>query len=203
MSENTTPRRLGRPRGFDAEAALDAAVGVFWAKGYDAASMDDLTTAMGIARPSLYAAFGDKRALFLAAMDRYAAGIGCNAMAAFEAEPEIGRAVAAFLAASLDGNTEPGCPSGCLLACSAGASAGIVEGVADRLAAVFAGSEARLAERFEAERAAGTLGPCPEPRVRAARLVDMMIAQAVRARAGASRQTLRAGLPDRVAAVSS
>src|SRR3954468_17375100 len=72
-----TTRRKGRPRAFDAERALDAALTVFWRKGYEGASLADLTRAMGINRPSLYAAFGDKETLFRKAMDRYATGPAC------------------------------------------------------------------------------------------------------------------------------
>jgi len=63
----------GRPRSFDREAALNAAMEVFWTKGYEAASISDLTEAMGINPPSLYAAFGDKEKLFLATIEQYAA----------------------------------------------------------------------------------------------------------------------------------
>src|SRR5438105_15121522 len=67
-----TPARLpGRPRSFDADQALDCAVQVFRQKGYEGASLSDLTAAMGINRPSLYAAFGDKQSLFRQALDRY------------------------------------------------------------------------------------------------------------------------------------
>src|SRR5213594_2671193 len=64
----------GRPREFDIEKALDRAMEVFWRKGYEGASLPDLTKAMGINRPSMYAAFGNKEALFRRALDRYAQG---------------------------------------------------------------------------------------------------------------------------------
>src|SRR5256885_4867094 len=65
---------IGRPRAFDVDLALDRALQVFWRKGYEGASLSDLTQAMGINRPSLYAAFGDKEMLFRKALDRYASG---------------------------------------------------------------------------------------------------------------------------------
>src|SRR4051795_13399894 len=68
------PNSRGRPRGFDPEKALDRALRVFWAKGYEGASLPDLTKAMGINRPSMYAAFGNKEALFRKALDRYVEG---------------------------------------------------------------------------------------------------------------------------------
>src|ERR1700730_15668449 len=65
---------LGRPRAFDAEKALDRAMHVFWRKGYLGTSLSDLTNAMGINRPSLYAAFGNKKSLFRKVLDRYSKG---------------------------------------------------------------------------------------------------------------------------------
>src|SRR5690242_2106841 len=69
-----TRKAAGRPRSFDADKALDAAMQIFWHKGYEGASLSDLTEAMGINRPSLYAAFGDKESLFRKALARYAEG---------------------------------------------------------------------------------------------------------------------------------
>src|SRR5438128_8822547 len=68
------PPRRGRPRSFDREKALAAAMEVFWRKGYEGASLDDLTKAMGLNKPSLYGAFGDKAGLFRMVLDRYAEG---------------------------------------------------------------------------------------------------------------------------------
>ncbi len=68
----------GRPRAFDLEQALDSALKVFWRKGYEGASLPDLTKAMGINRPSLYAAFGNKEELFRKALDRYSEGPACH-----------------------------------------------------------------------------------------------------------------------------
>ncbi len=65
------PRRRGRPRGYDPETALEGATKAFWKTGYSGTSLDDLAAATGMNRPSLYAAFGDKRALYLKALDRY------------------------------------------------------------------------------------------------------------------------------------
>ena len=74
MEQKKTARALGRPRSFETGKALDAAMKVFWCKGYEGASLSDLTRAMGINRPSLYAAFGDKESLFRKVLDRYDSG---------------------------------------------------------------------------------------------------------------------------------
>ena len=78
-------RPRGRPREYDPEEALDAAMGVFWARGYAATSLTDLSEATGMNRPSLYAAFGDKRSVFLRALHRYSARMA----------REVGQALAA------------------------------------------------------------------------------------------------------------
>ncbi len=67
---------MGRPREFDIDEALDCALHVFWSKGYEGTSIAELTEAMGITRPSLYAAFGNKEELFRKALDKYVEGPG-------------------------------------------------------------------------------------------------------------------------------
>jgi AcrR family transcriptional regulator len=201
MVHKDAPRPRGRPRAFDTDAALDAAILVFWDLGYDAASVDALTTAMGLSKPSLYAAFGDKTALFLAALARYGQQIGARAMRAFQAEPDIGRAVTAFLDVSLTENTRATCPPGCLIGSVAPACADSVPGVAALIGDVMASTRLLIARRFAAETAAGALPQGFPAAMRAALLVDLMQAQALRARLREPRDAIAADIPARSALI--
>ncbi|MEM9164407.1 MAG: TetR/AcrR family transcriptional regulator [Cyanobacteria bacterium P01_F01_bin.4] len=91
-------KKTGRPREFNIEAALDQAVQVFYVKGYEATTLEDLTQAMGIQRPSLYAAFGNKEALFLKVLERYRSQSVQSSQATLEEEPNGQKAIADFLA---------------------------------------------------------------------------------------------------------
>jgi TetR/AcrR family transcriptional repressor of nem operon len=88
---------MGRPREFDSDAVLERAMRVFWAKGYEASSLDDLCDATELNRSSLYATFGDKRALFLATLDRYGDRAVARVTAALSRPVPIRDSVAAFL----------------------------------------------------------------------------------------------------------
>jgi AcrR family transcriptional regulator len=108
---NTT---RGRPRAFDRDAALDVAVREFWSRGYEATSVADLAHAMGIAMPSLYAAFGDKKALFREAVARYQATYGRSVFTG----PATGTArdaVESMLRSAARDYTDPSHPAGCLV----------------------------------------------------------------------------------------
>ncbi|GAA1980591.1 TetR/AcrR family transcriptional regulator [Kitasatospora viridis] len=104
----------GRPRSFDREAALGTATLLFWEHGYEATSIADLTAAMGIRPPSLYAAFGDKRALFHEVVARYAAGPGDFVRRALDEEPTVRRGIARLLHEAASEYATPGRPAGCL-----------------------------------------------------------------------------------------
>src|SRR6266478_984191 len=111
-----TPARglLGRPRAFDIEKALERALRVFWEKGYEGSSLSDLTEAMGINRPSLYAAFGNKEELFRRVLARYVEGPAAYVLKALE-EPTAHGVAKALLSRAGDLVTDPRNPRGCLL----------------------------------------------------------------------------------------
>src|ERR1700740_2686669 len=103
----------GRARSFDKQKALDAALRVFWRKGYEGASLADLTSAMGIEKPSMYAAFGDKEQLFRVVRDHYEKGQANVALAALE-EPTARKVVERLMRVSADAGADPHTPRGCL-----------------------------------------------------------------------------------------
>ena len=104
----------GRPRSFDPDKALDRALKVFWKKGYEGASLPDLTRAMGINRPSLYAAFGNKEALFRKAVERYEQGPAGFAREALEL-PTARQVVERLLRGGICVGTSARGPRGCLM----------------------------------------------------------------------------------------
>src|SRR5712672_80887 len=104
----------GRPRDFDVDEALDRALEVFWRRGYEGASLPDLTAAMGINRPSLYAAFGSKEGLFRRALDRYAEGPAAYVREALD-EPTARRVAERLLGGAAERLTDPRNPGGCLV----------------------------------------------------------------------------------------
>ncbi|WJY21776.1 TetR/AcrR family transcriptional regulator [Fontisubflavum oceani] len=195
----TDTKKIGRPRNFDYDAALLKAMAVFWAKGFDGASLRDLTKAMGITGPSMYAAFGDKRELYLKTIDRYADVDGCAPVVAFEAEPDIRKAVRGFLEEVILYATENDSGAkGCFLASSVSTNIGQVEGVAERVEKAIEDTDKRLAARFDKEIEKGTLPPDFPSLDRAALLYDMRQGYMFRGRAGWRAEVLLQGLDDRV-----
>ena len=110
---------MGRPREFDFDAALERAMQVFWAKGYESASLDDLCAATGLGRSSLYAAFGDKHRLFLRALARYEQAGAARLADALARPLPINEALAAFLSGVIDNIVAGPGRRGCLIGNSA------------------------------------------------------------------------------------
>jgi AcrR family transcriptional regulator len=109
------PRSRGRPRSYDPDAVLDRAAELFWANGFSATSLDDLGAAMGMGRPSIYNAFGDKEALFLRALQRYRDTIAMTPLRALEAEDSIRQGLDAFFRQFVAYTTADRSHLGCLL----------------------------------------------------------------------------------------
>ena len=180
---------MGRPREFDTDAALEKAMRLFWAKGYEGTSVGDLTETLGISRPSLYAAFGDKQSLFRAALERYAAG-PAGYVAVALGKPTA-REVAAHLlrgAADLQASTQN--PGGCLTVNGAIACGDQAEPVRQALNAHRTAGVALLRGRFEQAKAQHDLPKDSDSAALARFLAAVVYGMAVLASGGASRKQL-------------
>ena len=181
----------GRPREFDAEAALDRALHVFWRSGYEGASLAELTEAMGISRPSLYAAFGNKEELFRKALDRYADGPGAYARKALLASTARGVAEQ-LLRGAADALTDPRNPPGCLGVLGALTCGEAAESIKEELSTRRANFESDLRQRFERAQAEGDLTASVDCADLARLIATVTQGMAVQAASGASRQSLHA-----------
>ena len=181
---------MGRPREFDKERVLDGAMEVFWRHGYDGTTIAELTAAMGINPPSLYAAFGSKEGLLKAALDHYSAK-RAEFMREVLAAPTARKVAELLLLRIADLQTDPANPPGCLLvagglACGAGA-----KNVPFELASRRAQAEEQLRDRFVRAKNEGDLAAESDP-VALARYVSAVIAgMGVLSSSGSDRDELR------------
>ncbi|WP_437316814.1 TetR/AcrR family transcriptional regulator [Sorangium sp. So ce385] len=187
-------RGRGRPRCFDQDTALERAMVLFWERGYEGASLDELSAAMGISPSSLYATFGGKEQLFRAAVDRYLAGQGGYMSRIFAEEPTARGAVQRLLETAADELTRPDHPPGCMVAlagtqCSPGAQPvqGLLRGHRE---ASQCGLKARIQRAIED----GELAPDTDAAALATFYATVLLGMSVLARDGASRESLRAAV---------
>ncbi|CUU19393.1 AcrR family transcriptional regulator [Bradyrhizobium sp. JR7.2] len=181
---------MGRPREFDAETALDQAMEVFWRHGYEGATIAQLTEAMGINPPSLYACFGNKEGLLKAALDRYTKlrGVWMDEVVAAPTARDVAERMLMGIA---EKQTDPANPPGCLLvqggiACGSGS-----ENVPFELAARRAENEDQLRERFVRAKAEGDLKPSSDPAALARYVSAVSVGMGVMASSGSDREALR------------
>jgi AcrR family transcriptional regulator len=181
---------MGRPREFDAETALDQAMEVFWRHGYEGATIAQLTEAMGINPPSLYACFGNKEGLLKAALDRYTKlrGVWMDEVVAAPTARDVAERMLMGIA---EKQTDPANPPGCLLvqggiACGSGS-----ENVPFELAARRAENEDQLRDRFVRAKAEGDLKPSSDPAALARYVSAVSVGMGVMASSGSDREALR------------
>ena len=180
---------IGRPRTFDRDTALDQAMEVFWRHGYEGATIAQLTEAMGINPPSLYAAFGSKEALLKAALERYTARREAWMEEVLSA-PTAREVTARMLMGVAEKQTDPSNPPGCLLvqgglACGSGSA-----NVPFELAARRAQTEEQLRHRFERAKAEGDLAEAADPAALARYVSAVITGMSVMASSGADREAL-------------
>jgi AcrR family transcriptional regulator len=180
---------MGRARAFDADEALDRAMTVFWSKGYEGASLSDLTEAMGINRPSLYAAYGNKEELFRKALERYGEGPSSYEREAL-AQPTAREVAAGLLRGAADVQTDPATPAGCLAVLGATYCAEDSSPVGKTLIAFRLAGHATVRKRFERARAEGDLPANADPKELTNYIGTVVCGMAVLAASGATRKDL-------------
>lgn len=181
---------IGRPRNFDPEEALDRALRVFWERGYEGASLADLTEAMGINRPSMYATFGNKEQLFRKALDRYEQG----PIAFFRdalSEPTARRVVERLFDDGIEMTTCPKNPGGCLAVHGALVTGAEGDCMRQELAQRRKAGELLLRKRLQRAKAEGDLPKDADAADLARYVVTVMRGLAVQATGGASRRELK------------
>jgi len=181
-------RARGRPRSFDETDAIRMATKVFWAKGFDGATIDDLVEGMGVGRPSLYAIFGDKSTLFMRCLAAYRDNLGKLAVGVLFGPKDVREAIRSFIRFTVESATDHSSPLGCLMVCVAP----LVEDENVRRFVATANEETtaavamRLKQGVEAKELPVDF-PCEE---RSRMLLDMSRGLVFRARIGVPRQNL-------------
>jgi AcrR family transcriptional regulator len=189
MAAQTEHSKMGRPRAFHEDTALEAAMRVFWDKGYEGTSLDDLTEAMGINRSSLYSAFGDKQSLFEKVLARYSAGPMAFLSQAL-AQPSARQVIESLLRSSVDFLADPTHPKGCLslqggMACGSGA-----EEVERKMIHWRKGGILQIQKRLQRAQDEGDLSKDVDAKDLARYLVVVMNGLGVQAVNGASRSEM-------------
>lgn len=182
----------GRPLSFDRDTALEQAMHVFWERGYEAASIADLTSAMGITPPSLYTAFGDKEKLFLEAIERYATGPGSAGPRALKEEPTARGAIERWLHEAAEELTRSCHPKGCMVVMATTNCSVAAEHVQTALAKRRAAAIASIRERIQEGIGRGELPPETDAKALSNFYSTIYQGMSMQAKDGATRASLMA-----------
>jgi AcrR family transcriptional regulator len=184
------PGRRGRPPAYDADAALAKAAGAFWETGYAATSLDDLSAATGMHRPSLYGAFGDKRSLYLATVQRYRDASMARTAEILAGHRPLREELASFYAAALATYLAGPTARGCFVIGTATSESVADPEIRARLLGLIHDLDAALEARIKLGRTRGEVAG--DPAVLANLASAVLHTLAVRSRAGESRRALEA-----------
>lgn len=200
MSKRTAPagKTRGRPRKFDEDAVLQAAAFVFWEKGFAGASLDDLSSAMGMTRPSIYNAFGDKVAIYITILRRFADDIERRVADTLFMDGDLSAALKAFYRMMLEIYLSPRTGGGCLVFCTAPAAAAAHPSIQSELSSVIERADEAFAARFAMARQTGSSSAAGDVTVAARLATAILHSLALRARSGAARRDLEAFIDDSV-----
>jgi TetR/AcrR family transcriptional regulator, copper-responsive repressor len=186
------PKPLGRPRSFDRDKVLHAAMLQFWQHGYEATSISDLAKAMKLNPPSIYGAFGDKKSLFEQTITTYENGPGCFAARALTEEAQPRRAIERLLMDAADHLTRKEHPPGCMLVLSALNCTDASADVRDALIQRRTQSAIMIGRRLEDAHRSGALPTTVDPQVMTNVIVTVFHGLSLRAHDGATREELEA-----------
>jgi AcrR family transcriptional regulator len=189
---NSEKPRGGRPRAFDLDRALDAAMHLFWEHGYEATSLAMLREAMGLTPPQIYNAFTDKETLFRMALARYHETELAFAIDALSAPVSTHEAIRRLLLGAAESYSRPGKPGGCLFVSGALAASPQAQAIAEELKSRRKANEAAIAARLARGQEAGELTPGLSVEGLAKYVVSVMHGMSIQARDGASVEELRA-----------
>ncbi|NMK46307.1 TetR/AcrR family transcriptional regulator [Achromobacter sp. Bel] len=181
----------GRPRNFDRAQALQKAMEVFWSKGYEGASLTDLTEAMGINSPSLYGAFGSKEGLFREAVELYRETEGGSSRRALQNAPTARDGIQSMLMAAAERFTAPGQPPGCMIVLGAPSGSVNHASVGGFLCDNRRDMQGRILARLNTGVAQGELPAAADTKSLAAFYTTVLHGMSIQARDGASRKTLQ------------
>jgi AcrR family transcriptional regulator len=190
--EQKTAAQIGRPRGFDRDAALRIALQLFWRHGYEGVAISDLTRAIGIAPPSLYAAFGSKAELYREVLALYASRPNAGAIRAFLCDGPIRDKVHALLHDSVRAVTDPDYPAGCMVTAGLLYCGAEHVSLAGAIAALRTDRCTAVTERLQRAIDAGELPPDTQAAAAARYLCAVMQGISIQARDGATAAELHA-----------
>lgn len=191
MTNSEIKKSRGRPSKFDPETSLNIAMQLFWAHGYEGTSIAELTNAMGINKPSLYAAFGSKEELFEKALQQYISGPIAFISAALD-EPTAYRVVEKLLLESARFLTEPGHPHGCLINTGSLSCSVQAESIKNLLVERRNMLESALTDRMQRANDAGELASGTDPSTLAQYIATIHRGMSIQATSGASLESLLA-----------